>query len=465
MRSRETEENGRKRTGVEKRLGTVPETRQSAIYWSGTRRGRETTKDCEEKVLAIINEDLGLNHIFATDISIAHRVGMRENRPRPIIVKFLSRKHKTQVIQKRGLLKWSGRGIVEDLTPANMKRLKSVQQHPEVKNSWTKEGMIHALLQNGKIVKITEGNLKIIDEAATGNAPVLDTEMSEVLAPLANAERLTRLQQQQTRNASLAASTPEQDSIFRSTHPSVPIRRKTSQAGNSDNRRPSRIRRPSTRERRPHAAERQPFSWDRWASPQGYTAAAGGHQASSPYVLAAATGDQRAPGTTVDRRAQSPQGCATATGDQRAPSPDSRATATGDQRAPSPQGRATATGDQRAPSPQSRATASGDQRAPSPQGRATVTGDQRAPSPQGRATATGDQRAPSPQGHASATGDQRAPSPQGRATGTITAGPCFGHWGPTGTITAGPCYSHWGPTGTITAGPCYSHWDHRGTIT
>ena len=34
---RKTEENGRKRTGAEKRLGTVPETRQSAISWSGTR--------------------------------------------------------------------------------------------------------------------------------------------------------------------------------------------------------------------------------------------------------------------------------------------------------------------------------------------------------------------------------------------------------------------------------------------
>ena len=164
----------------------------------GPDRGRETTKECEEKVLAIINEDLGLNHILATDISIAHRVGMRQNRPRPIIVKFLSWKHKTQVIQKRRLLKGSGRGIVEDITSTNMKRLKSVQQHPEVKNSCTKEGMIHALLQNGKIVKITEGNLKIIDEAATGNAPVLDIEMSEVLAPLANAESRTRLQQQQT---------------------------------------------------------------------------------------------------------------------------------------------------------------------------------------------------------------------------------------------------------------------------
>ena len=333
----------------------------------------------------------------------------------------MSRKHKTQVIQKRRLLNGNGRGIAEDLTPTNMKRLKSVQQHQELKNSWTKEGMIRALLQNGKIVKITEGNLKIIDETATGNAPVLDIEMSEVLAPPDNAERRTRLQQQQTHNAGLAVNPPKQDSIFRSTHPSVPIRRKTSQADNSDIRRPSRNRQPSPRERRPHAAERQSFSWVRWTSPQGYTSAAGGHQAPSHYVLAAATRDHRAPGTTVDRRAPSPQGRATDTVDQRAPLPQGRATATADQRAPSSQGRVTATGDQRAPSSHGRATATRDQREPSLHGRATATGDQRAPSPDGRATATGDHRETAgdrqvrvPDGRVTATGDRRAPPPHGR---------------------------------------------------
>ena len=90
----------------------------------------------------------------------------------------MSQKHKIQVIQNRRLFKESGRGIIEDLTPINIERLKSVQQHPEVKNSRTKEGTIHALLHDGKIVKVTEGNLKIIDNAAAGSAPVLDIEMS-----------------------------------------------------------------------------------------------------------------------------------------------------------------------------------------------------------------------------------------------------------------------------------------------
>ena len=66
----------------------------------GPDRCRETADDCKKKVLAIINDELGLNYILSADISIAYRVGVRNTKPRPIIVKFLSRKHKIQVIQK-----------------------------------------------------------------------------------------------------------------------------------------------------------------------------------------------------------------------------------------------------------------------------------------------------------------------------------------------------------------------------
>ena len=59
----------------------------------GPDRGRETADDCEEKVLAVINYELGLSHILSADISIAQRVWVPNTKPRPIIVKFLSRKH------------------------------------------------------------------------------------------------------------------------------------------------------------------------------------------------------------------------------------------------------------------------------------------------------------------------------------------------------------------------------------
>ena len=91
-----------------------------------------------------------------------------------------------------------------------MKRLKSVQQHPEVTNSLAKEGTIHALLQNRKIGRITERNLKMFDDAAAGSAPVLDKEMSEILAPSDNVERSTRVHQWTQDSPGVDASTPKQ---------------------------------------------------------------------------------------------------------------------------------------------------------------------------------------------------------------------------------------------------------------
>ena len=260
--------------------------------------------------------------------------------------------------------------------------------------------------------------------------------MSEVLAPPDNAESRTRLHQQQTRNAGLAASTPKQDSVFRSTHPRVPIRRKTSQADNSDNR--SRNRGPPPRERGPHAAECQPFSLDRWASPQGYTATAGGHRAPSPHILTAATGDQRASGMTGDHRAPG------TTVDHRAPG------TTRDHSAPR------TTADRRAHLLRAVLRPLG------------TAGDRLAPSPDGRLTATGDRRPPPPPhptrphailrrvagGHGRVLGHlPRAAGsshPRFQHPATISSGPCYGRCGPPGTINSGPCYDHCGPPGTIT---------------
>ena len=49
------------------------------------------------------------------------------------------------------------------------------------------------MLQKEKIVKVTDRReLKVIDEAASGSAPQLNIELSEVLAPPDKAERRTR---------------------------------------------------------------------------------------------------------------------------------------------------------------------------------------------------------------------------------------------------------------------------------
>ena len=157
--------------------------RDSVRFLGIQEKAAETLRQCEEKVLDVINNVLGLAHIGSRDISVAHRV--KGASPRPIIVKFLSRKHKNEVIGRRRLLKGTKRAIIEDLTPLNRSRLSAAKNHPDVKNAWTKEGIIHVLLESGGIVKLRGGTLNAIDEAA----PKANDEMS-ITAPPPNSHRL-----------------------------------------------------------------------------------------------------------------------------------------------------------------------------------------------------------------------------------------------------------------------------------
>ena len=140
----------------------------------GPDNGKETEFETEKTVLNIINSDLKLGHIRSDDISIAHRVGQKTTKPRAIIVKFLSRKNKNLVLSKRRLLKGSGRGIIEDLTPLNFNRLNAVKKHSNVENVWTKEGVITALLKNGRIVRVEEGDFGVL---GTNSSDVPNIEM------------------------------------------------------------------------------------------------------------------------------------------------------------------------------------------------------------------------------------------------------------------------------------------------
>ena len=102
----------------------------------GPDRGRETADDCEEKILAIINDDLGLNHILSA----------------------------------------------------------------------------------------------IMDDAAAGSAPVLDIEMSEVLAPPDNVERRsTRVHRRAHDSAGVAASTPMYDRCWTQQRPPTTPRETTTE--------------------------------------------------------------------------------------------------------------------------------------------------------------------------------------------------------------------------------------------
>ena len=151
---------------------------------------KESAEDCMEKVAQIFKEKIGVK-VGVEQIEVAHRTGSlaaaRANkRVRPIIVRFLSRKDRETVIMNRKNLKGKGVSVGEDLTTANLKILKRLEEHTGTLSAWSARGNLFAKLKNGTIIKadMMTDIKKVIDESMNGRGDVVrgsredDTEMA-----------------------------------------------------------------------------------------------------------------------------------------------------------------------------------------------------------------------------------------------------------------------------------------------
>ncbi|XP_076449959.1 flavin-containing monooxygenase 1-like [Babylonia areolata] len=96
--------------------------------------------------------------VTEADIEAAHRTGSRtpqHTRPRPMIVRFLSRRKKDEVLANRRKLKGNPQkiSIAEDLTSLNFKLLKEAKEHSATLDAWSSRGKIFAKIKNGKTVR------------------------------------------------------------------------------------------------------------------------------------------------------------------------------------------------------------------------------------------------------------------------------------------------------------------------
>ena len=107
---------------------------------------------CIKKCCTTFSEMVGVP-VLEADIEVAHRLGVRfprQDRGRPIIVRFLSRKKKDAVLTNRRKLKGNTQKIAigEDLTPLNYKLLKEAKEHSATLDAWSSNGQIFAKLKN-----------------------------------------------------------------------------------------------------------------------------------------------------------------------------------------------------------------------------------------------------------------------------------------------------------------------------
>ena len=102
----------------------------------------ESSQETTEGIASILSENLNLN-ISAYDIDIAHRLGkFEENKIRPVIIKFVQRQVKVNVMRNTKRLKGTPYSINEDLTKMNQKVLSAVRllAKDKVEKGWSYEG-------------------------------------------------------------------------------------------------------------------------------------------------------------------------------------------------------------------------------------------------------------------------------------------------------------------------------------
>ena len=117
----------------------------------------EPRESVENKIVTLFTDQMGVS-VSVSDIDRCQRVGAFSNNnkyPRPVVVRFVSHRHKVLVCRARKGLKGTKIGIQEDLTARKYGLLKAAREKYGKKNCWSFDGRIFAQ-HNGTTLSITQ---------------------------------------------------------------------------------------------------------------------------------------------------------------------------------------------------------------------------------------------------------------------------------------------------------------------
>ena len=132
-------------------------TRRENVRIHGVPEPRTAGGETEDTVIKLA-ADIGVN-INREDISVSHRLPGRQGKPKPMIVKFVRRDTKTNLMKNKQKLKnvaaRKGVYISDDLTPLRAKLVREMKNDAGIKSVWTTGGRINGVLNDRTETKVT----------------------------------------------------------------------------------------------------------------------------------------------------------------------------------------------------------------------------------------------------------------------------------------------------------------------
>ncbi|XP_052745768.1 uncharacterized protein LOC128199597 [Bicyclus anynana] len=102
----------------------------------------DDSENTESKISRLIHNHLKLPCIDDACIEACHRLGVKKDRHRPILVRFSNMKHKSSVWNAKTALKGSGVTMSEFLTKPRQETFVAARKHFGIKNCWSSDGVI-----------------------------------------------------------------------------------------------------------------------------------------------------------------------------------------------------------------------------------------------------------------------------------------------------------------------------------
>ncbi|XP_039758842.1 protein unc-13 homolog C-like [Pararge aegeria] len=122
----------------------------------------DNSEQLDNKIISILRDQLKLTSVDHMCVDVCHRLGMKKDKPRPILVRFTGLKSRNAVWISKTALKGSGITISEFLTKPRQEVFISARKHFGLRSCWTADGTIIIALPDktrAKIVSMSELDL------------------------------------------------------------------------------------------------------------------------------------------------------------------------------------------------------------------------------------------------------------------------------------------------------------------
>ncbi|KAI5631029.1 hypothetical protein NE865_16255 [Phthorimaea operculella] len=110
-----------------------------------------TNENTQQMVLNIVNQQLELKDVSASTIKTCHRLGgLRQDGPRPILVRFSDLSTKSTVWKSKTKLRGTKVSLAEFLTHSRQHIFVKARKHFGIRQVWSMEGNINVKLPSGE---------------------------------------------------------------------------------------------------------------------------------------------------------------------------------------------------------------------------------------------------------------------------------------------------------------------------